>query len=252
MNVDYPAAGQISGLRQLWKEAFGDNDLFLDAFFAGGFSPRRCRCITVGDTVAAALYWFDVTCDSSRFAYLYAVATAKAHRGQGLCAALLEDTQALLTELGYDGILLVPENESLSRMYEKFGYIPCTAVDTFTATAGEEAAALREVGAAEFARLRRQLLPQGAVIQEGELLAFLATQSHFWAGEDWLAVGQVYDGKLVCAEFLGNRDAAGGLLRALAVPEGTFRTPGETEPFGWFLPLRGDCARPTYLGLALD
>ena len=252
MNVDYPAAGQIAGLRQLWKEAFEDNDLFLDAFFASGFSPCRCRCITVGDTVAAALYWFDVTCDSSRFAYLYAVATAKAHRGQGLCAALLEDTRELLEELGYDGILLVPENESLSRMYEKFGYTPCTAVDTFTASAGEEAIALREVGAAEFARLRRQLLPAGAVIQEGELLDFLATQCHFWAGEDWLAVGQIYDGKLVCAEFLGNRDVDSGLLRALAVPQGTFRTPGGTEPFGWFLPLRGDCERPTYFGLALD
>ena len=178
MNVDYPAAGQIAGLRQLWKEAFGDNDLFLDAFFASGFSPCRCRCITVGNTVAAALYWFDVSCGKSRFAYLYAVATAKAHRGQGLCSALLVDTQALLTELGYDGILLVPENEALSRMYEKFGYVPCTTVDTFAATACKETVALREVGAAEFARLRRQLLPQGAVIQEGELLDFLATQSH--------------------------------------------------------------------------
>ena len=42
MTVDYPAAGQISGLRALWKEAFGDSDVFLDAFFAHGFSPSRC------------------------------------------------------------------------------------------------------------------------------------------------------------------------------------------------------------------
>ena len=252
MTVDHPAAGQISGLRELWKEAFGDNDTFLDAFFAHGYSPRRCRCISRGEEVLAALYWFEVTCDAQRYAYLYAVATAKSHRGQGLFAMLLADTKKLLTEAGFDGILLVPETEALSRMYEKFGFTACTAVDAFDAEAGQEPVMLREVGAAEFARLRRQLLPRGAVLQEGETLAFLATQCHFWAGADFLAVGQIYGGKLVCPEFLGDRAAAPGLLRALDVPAGTFRTTGDEQPFTWLLPLHGGCACPEYFGLALD
>ena len=252
MTVEYPSAEQIPGLRALWKEAFGDSDVFLNAFFETGFSTSRCRCVTEGGKVAAALYWFGVTCGAQRFAYLYAVATAKSHRGRGLFSALLADTRKLLTEAGFDGILLVPESESLSRMYEKFGFAACTAVDTFPAEAGEAAAAVREIGAAEFARLRRTFLPQGAVIQEEETLAFLATQCHFWTGADFLAVGQIYDGKLVCMEFLGSRAAAPGLLRALNVPAGTFRTPGGERPFAWLLPLHGDCGRPAYFGLALD
>lgn len=252
MNVDYPAAGAISGLRALWKEAFGDSDVFLDAFFAHGFSPRRCRCIREKDVVLAALYWFEVTCDDSRFAYLYAIATAKSHRGRGLFTTLLADTRKILTDAGYDGILLVPESEALSRMYEKFGFTACTAVDAFSAVAGEAAIPLREIGPEEFARLRRQLLPGAAVIQEGETLAFLASQCHFWAGADFLAVGQLYDGKLVCSELLGSRRAAAGLLRALEVPEGTFRVPGEEYPFAYLLPLRSGCVRPAYFGLALD
>lgn len=252
MTVDYPTGGEITGLRKLWKEAFGDSDVFLDGFFAHGFSPRRCRCITENGAVLAALYWFEATCGESRFAYLYAIATAASHRGQGLFSALMADTKEVLKELGFDGILLVPENEALSRMYEKFGFESCTTVDTFSAVAGAGAASFREIGAEEFARLRRQLLPQNAAIQEGETLSFLSSQYRFWAGADFLAVGQIYDGKLVCMEHLGNRMAAPGLLRALETVEGIFRTPGKQQPFAWFLPLHTGCVRPEYFGLALD
>ena len=84
------------------------------------------------------------------------------------------------------------------------------------------------------------------------MLTFLASQCHFWAGQDWLAAGYIYEGKLVCQEFLGDLTAMPGLLRALDVPEGTFRTAGDTQPFTWLLPLRPGCARPAYFALALD
>ena len=91
MRCDYPTAAQIPGLRALWKEAFEDTDLFLDAFFDRGFHPRRCRCITEQGAVLAALYWFEVNCGRQKYAYLYAVATAKSHRGRGLFGILLEN-----------------------------------------------------------------------------------------------------------------------------------------------------------------
>lgn len=252
MTFEYPDSSRIPGLRGLWKEAFGDSDTFLDAFFDAGFSPRRCRCITEDGAVLAALYWFEATCREQRFAYLYAIATAKSHRGQGLFSALMENTKGLLTEEGYDGILLVPETDDLGRMYEKFGFSACTTVREATVKAGVESAAVREIGAAEFAALRRGVLPEDAALQEGETLAFLATQCHFWAGEGWLAVGQVYDGKLVCQEFLGDEEAIPGLLRALEVPSGHFRMMGTQRSFAWLLPLQPHCVRPAYFGLALD
>lgn len=252
MTINYPTDTQIPGLRGLWKEAFGDEDVFLDAFFQTAFNPRRCRCITEKGAVVAMLYWFEVTCRGQRFAYLYAVATAAAHRGRGLFSALLADTKQVLTEAGVDGILLVPETEALARMYEKFGFSACTANRSITAEAGEIPAQMREVGATEFARLRRQLLPPDGVLQEGADLAFLATQCHFWAGKGWLAVGQVYDGKLVCPEFLGDERAIPALLCALNVPMGQFRLPGAEMPFAYLLPLRPDCVRPGYFAFALD
>ena len=70
MTIDAPKTAQIPQLRQLWKEAFGDTDTFLDSFFSLAFAPERCRCITLGDTVPSALYWFDCTCRGEKWAYL--------------------------------------------------------------------------------------------------------------------------------------------------------------------------------------
>ena len=252
MIADYPALHQIPQLRILWKEAFGDSDVFLDAFFEYGFSPRRCRCMTEAGEVVSALHWFEASYDGQRFAYLYAVATAAACRGRGLFSALLADTKKVLTAEGFDGILLLPERESLRKMYEKFGFSCCTTVDTFVLSAGEEPVIMEEVGAETFARLRRQMLPEGGVLQEDTWLPFLASQYRFWRGEGWLAAGQVYDGKLICQEFLGDRNAMGGLVRALEVPAGTFRVPGKTMPFVYLLPLQAHCKRPDYFALVLD
>ena len=252
MVFDYPAPAQLPMLHALWKEAFADTDDFLDAFFRTGFHPHRCRCITEDGTVTAALYWFEATCRGQRFAYLYAVATLKSHRGQGLFSALLEDTKRLLTDAGFDGILLVPETEALGRMYEKFGFFPCTFLREQTVEAGARKLPLREIGADAYALLRRQLLPEGAVLQEGGILPFLSTQYNFWAGEGWLALGQFDDGKLVCREFLGDERAMPGFLRTLGVPCGHFRSPGTQRPFAWLLPLQPHCTRPAYFGLALD
>ena len=252
MTVDYPALAQVSGLRSLWKEAFGDSEVFLDSFFETAFSSRRCRCVTEKGAVLAALYWFEVTCGTQRFAYLYAVATAQSHRGKGLFSMLLADTRQVLAEEGFDGILLVPETEALGRMYGKFGFFPCTTVRTVECAAGDAPVAVRETGPGEFAKLRRSLLPGGSVLQEGADLDFLATQCRFFVGEGWLAVGQIYDGKLVCQEFLGREAAIPGLLRALNVPSGSFRMPGKEQPFAYLLPLYENCLRPGYFALALD
>ena len=55
MNIDFPSRSQYTALKELWAEAFGDNESFIRMFFATGFSPERCRCIAIHDDVAAAL-----------------------------------------------------------------------------------------------------------------------------------------------------------------------------------------------------
>ncbi|MBQ8768788.1 MAG: GNAT family N-acetyltransferase [Oscillospiraceae bacterium] len=241
MKIDYPLESQIDSLRSLWKEAFGDTDAFLDIFWDTAFSPDRCRCITVDGEVAAALYWFDCRYEGRPIAYVYAVATAKAFRKQGLCRALMDDTRLLLLELGYSGIILVPEVH-LFGMYESMGYKTCSYVQEFTCRSSQPIA-LREIDAEEYARLRREFLPAGGVVQENENLQFLSAITKLYAGDGFLYAED--------AELLGNADVAPGILAALGKDSGRFRCPGGDIPFAMYLSL-DDRPAPTYFGLAFD
>lgn len=250
MNIDYPNQEQTEQLWSLWKEAFGDDDAFLEHFFTYGFAPDRCRCVTVDGQVAAALYWFDCSFQGRPMAYLYGVATAKKHRGKGLCQALAENTHAHLKYLGYAGAILVPADEKLSQMYEKFGYQVCSSVSEFVCNAASEAADLRQVDKEEYRLLRRQFLPENGVVQEGDNLDFLETMAHFYAGEDFL-VAVAHGDEFFAPEILGNEQAAPGILAALRTNQGHFRGPGAGKPFAMYLSL-SDCPAPGYFGLAFD
>lgn len=253
MIIDRPQTHQTLQLRQLWKEAFGDDDTFLDGFFATGYSPDRCRCLCLEGRVCAALYWFDAQASGQKIAYLYAVATARQHQNRGLCRALMEDTHRHLAAQGYALAILVPVNAHLFGFYEKLGYQPLSSVDTFTCTAAGTPISMEIIPPQAYARRRKELLPQDAVLQEGATLDFLHTFCTFYAGDNFLMAAAIDDDRLIAAEFLGDPAAAPGILANLQIPEGRFRTPGNAKPFTMYYPLTGTALPlPSYFGLALD
>lgn len=252
MIIDRPQPCHVSGLRDLWKEAFGDTDDFLDTFWKTAFSDDRCRCIIESDTVAAALYWFDCEYRGKKAAYLYAVATAQAFRGRGFCRALIENTNCYLEDNGYAASLLVPQEEGLRQMYENMGYRAATAVREFSCTQGKEQVDISLIDRDTYALLRRQLLPKGSVVQEQENLAFLQTQAKFFAGDAFLLVANGAGRTLRGLELLGDTSVAPAILNALGYESGEFRAPGEEKPFAMYRPLIPDMLPPEYFGLAFD
>lgn len=251
MRIEDPRQEQIPQLRKLWQEAFGDGEDFLDLFFYNVFSPDRCRCLSVDGQVAAALYWLDCRVYGRPVAYLYAVATRKAFQNRGLCAALMADTHTHLKRMGYAGAILVPGEPALFRMYDKMGYRICCGIGEQTCRAGREPMPLRSLDAAEYARLRRERLPEGGAVQEGENLTFLENLVKFYAGEDVLLCASVEKGKLRVPELLGDVGKAPRILAALDVQEGTFRFPGGNRSFAMYHPFT-DSPAPKYFGLAFD
>ncbi len=253
MNIDCPETSQIPALRALWQEAFGDTDEFLDTFWEKAFCVDRCRCVTVDHTLAAALYWFDCEYLGEKIAYLYAVATAKALRGKGICRTLMENTHAHLVALGYQGAVLVPGSEALFSMYRNMGYENCGQIREFTCAAAEDHIYLQSIDPVQYGVLRRTLLPQNAVVQEGENLDFLQSQAAFYAGADFLLAARREGNVLQGIELLGNAAAAPGILRTLGCESGTFRMPGEGRPFAMYYRLGTyDLPAPEYFGIAFD
>ena len=252
MKIDFPTPDQIPELAQLWQTAFGDTEEFTDGFFDTAFSAARCRCGVVDGRVVAALYWFDVRCQDQRMAYIYAVATDPACRGQGLCRALMADTHNHLALRGYRAVLLVPQSDSLRQMYTKMGYVPCTEIREFCCAAGPEAVQLHRIDRDAYTALRREYLPQGSAVQEEENIAFLETMAFFYRGPHVLLAARTEGQKLYSQEILGDLTAAPGILAAMGCSQGTFRTPGTGTPFAMYLPLHPNAAKPTYFGLAFD
>lgn len=252
MKIDFPVPSQYDQLTALWQEAFGDSEEFVDGFFCTGFSPSRCRCVTEDGNIVAALYWFDVHFDNQRFAYVYAVAVKKSHRGKGLCTALMEDTHTHLRLRGYEGVLLMPQSNELRQMYGKMGYRDCTRMDKFTCEASGEAAPLRRIDREEYAALRREFLPKNGAVQEDENIAYLEMMAFFYAGEDFLLAAHKNGKQLYCPELLGNTQTAPGILTALGCTEGQFRAPGEGHPGAMLHDLTGRAKAPTYLGLTFE
>ncbi len=247
MKIDFPSAKDIPALRRLWKDAFADDDTFLDAFFSGAFSFRRCRTVFCDGKVVAALYWFDCQCYEKPMAYIYAVATHKDYRHRGLCRLLMEDTHTVLCTQGYCGSILVPSDVPLSKMYAAMGYDHFAGINTVDINAALPIC-LQNVSWEEYAALRCKYLPDGGVTQSG--LDFLSHFTTFYKGADCIAAVSQQAGSLLILELLGNRQSAGGILAALGKKNGHLRNPGNT-PFAMYHSLDGTPA-PNYFAFAFD
>ena len=251
MIINHPHADQEAPLRSLWQAAFGDPDAFLDAFFQRAYAPERCLGVWEDGQLLGAVYWFACACRQQKLAYLYALAVEKSCRGRGIGTQLMEKAHAVLASQGYAGAVLVPQEERLWGLYARLDYREGPGIETFTCKAGDTEIPLRAISAAEYATLRRMLLPVGGVVQEGENLAFLETQADFWAGADCILATRQEEDQLFGLELLGDTQSAPGIVAALGCREGIFRVPG-TGRFAMFRPLREDCAIPHYFGFAFD
>lgn len=249
MNIKTPDAGTIPELKKLWQQAFGDTPAFIDGFFATGFSPDRCRCVTREDRLIAALYWFDCTLNGEKWAYLYAVATEESCRGQGICAALLRDTHRHLQENGYAGAVLTPANAHLWDYYGKFGYSTFGGVVTETVLPSE-ASSVAEITPGEYTLLRAAYLPENALDQRS-VYGYYATWGGFYRCEYGCFAAAWDEETLYVQEFLGDEDCLPGVLAALGAKKGVLRRPGGSEPCGMYLKFRQNADTPGYLGFPL-
>lgn len=253
ININAPVKSQIPQLRALWREAFNDTEEFLDAFGTTAFSSQRCLGVTIDNKIVAALYWFDCLYRDKPIAYLYAVATAKAYREQGICHKLMKYTHIHLTNRGYDGVILVPGTQNLFEFYAQMGYKSCSTIHEFDSLSIAPQIPIRQIDKNEYATLRRQFLPKDSVLQEKENLDFLQTQVSFYAGTDFLLAACRDENILHGIELLGEQTNAPGILHSLGCDKGFFRTPGGNLPFAMYLSL-GDSILPPpkYFGLAFD
>ena len=250
MTIDMPRPGQIAGLRELWKEAFGDSDAFLDGFFATGFSPTRCRVLDWNGRCAAALYWFDCSIEGKKLAYIYAVATLEDFRGKGFCRQLMEKTHRDLQASGYAGCVLVPGSRALFGLYEKLGYTAFCPMQTENVAAAGAPLPLKAVSPDQYSRLRVALLPERGVEQTG--MEYLATFTRLYTAENCLFSVAQEGCTAYFQEFLGDTAQLPRILSTLGAEEGSFRLYGTGAPWAMYYSLEETVDIPGYFGLCFS
>lgn len=115
----------------LWREAFGDSDEYIDAFFDCCDADTCLHTLSKDGSLLSALYALPMTLKAGgktlRAAYLYAVATFKEHRSKGYMTELMMRTHEKLQQQGFDAVLLLPADDSLAGYYTRFGYSFCAS-----------------------------------------------------------------------------------------------------------------------------
>lgn len=235
----------------LWQQAFGDSQAFIDGFFRTGYAPDRCRFLEKDGVLAAILYWFDCRWAGKKVAYIYAVATERNFRGQGLCRQLMEDTHRHLQSLGYDGAALVPSDAGLFRMYEKLGYRGFCPMAHKRLLSGGQPVDVKVITPTQYADLAKEYLPAGSIVPGEEMLSFYETYGQFYAFAGGCFCAAREEDTLYIQEFLGDSGALPGLGAALGAKNVQVRLPGSGSPFGMYYSFT-DAALPEYLGIALD
>lgn len=240
-------AADLPALTALWKTCFDDSEETIGQFWESLFD--HCTVYTEGDCAAMAIalptHWQDRPA-----AYLYAVCTSPAQRGQGLCRRLLEQTEHHLHQAGCSYATLVPADDALFSFYGGVGYQTCFYSQRQTYEGGAAASA-RMVSSAEYAALRKIYAPRDSLQYAEPQLAYQAHQGALLEipGIGCAAV-EKKDAGYFARELLSPSPeiAAAALCAYLGCNRLPARTPG-TQPFAMAKSLDGAPLTTGYLGL---
>ncbi len=112
-------------LKKMWNEIFGDEYQYIDMFFDKVFAKEN-TLVYERNGVAAMLYMVEYLYKNNgkihKGVYLYALATRKEYRGQGIMSLMIEYATNICKSRDYDFMFLIPAKDSLIKYYENKGF----------------------------------------------------------------------------------------------------------------------------------
>jgi len=239
----------ITKLKELWMRAFGDSRESVDAFFETAYDSAHSAVLCLENQPVSALYWLDYRWGNEKLAYIYAVATDEAFRGQGYGRKLMNTAHETLQKQGYAGAVLVPAQTHLVSWYEKQGY------RTFYFGKKQEISAgvpleISQISGEEYQNLRKKIKP--AAPQPGkELYDYFATYGGFYQAEKCLFAAALQGETVYFQEFLGTQELLPGAVASLGAQRGIVTLPDEKTPFAMLYRFRNGPV-PDYFSFPLD
>ena len=110
------------GIITLWQEAFGDSEEVILDYINSLHTPDNMIVYEDNGKVVGMASMLAISCKDKKGRYIYAVATAKSHRGRGICRKLMDFAEETAKKRGEGFLILVPAEKTLFDFYGKMGY----------------------------------------------------------------------------------------------------------------------------------
>lgn len=124
LNLRISREDDINSLKELFLDAFGENNDALDLFFKRIFKPEICYVCYDGDELIAMVYIIPTTINSRKAGYLYAAATKDEFRGAGVMKGLIHYALSITAQ---EVCVTLPASDSLYDYYSKLGFSQLTS-----------------------------------------------------------------------------------------------------------------------------
>ncbi len=214
-NLRLATEKDFPSLKKLWKETFHDSDSVIDNFFEKTVIPENTVAVFDGERAVSALYALEcggkVGEKEINAYYIYGVSTLKEYRHQGLMKKTLNFIEFTAKERGVDALFLVPAEESLFKMYEKFGYeanifYKETEIERFTLN---DCYVKEEVSFNEYKKMQKNAIFPVFFLKKDVFCSFFYPAENgincFAVKDNGYCVYENENGEITVHEFFGNK-----------------------------------------------
>jgi len=214
-----------AALKSLWQTVFGDGPEIIDLWFDTFYRPELTAAIMAEEGPAAMAYVLPAgSLGGLPCAHIYAVGVDPALRGRGLGIEVTRLAVEKALTAGYPAVILHPADAGLFDFYRRHcGFETLCSVTeqtvTLPASGNSAAAAPQRVSPAQYRLLRRRFLSSGPSVDQSEavLSFFEACGGRLYAGENFCAAAEVWEGRACFRELLFTGPLPGReLLSAMA------------------------------------
>ncbi len=253
--------GDLPQLQSLWKQGFADSDADIDRFFEKAYPHCLGFAAEDAGVLCAALYALPQTLVArgreEKAAYLYAVTTAPAMRGRGICRALMAYAEKQLQKRWFSCALLVPGEASLFAFYESLGYRAQRTHTLQTLLPPAPHGELTPIDLRAYAGLRETILADTPHVRyDAQWLSYSGASFYALTLDGRAGCASVCpapDGACVC-ELLPDRAMLPALSAVLPKTAVTVRAPAGNQAFAMLKWLDKDAPEPepVYLAFAFE
>lgn len=126
MKIVHPELNDISALKSMWKDIFGDTEEYIELFFSRVVALENILVVKNNENVLAMVFYPEYICKlggrQTKCGYICGAATLPQFRGQGIMGKLLREAVEDMKNKGYGACVLIPAGKSLFEYYGRFGF----------------------------------------------------------------------------------------------------------------------------------